>query len=106
MISLLVIVKKKKRLSSHQLCIETGRHSKPKLAVVRRLCDFNEMQSEAHFMMHCSLYLKDRLKLFTNVLMEDFSVIIDDRQKTYVQIFSFDNDQICFSLSKFVHKAF
>ena len=69
------------QVSSHKLCIETGRHSKSKLALDQRLCkfcDFKEVESEAHFMMHCSLYQEDRIKLFTNVLMEDFSVIIDD----------------------------
>ena len=42
-------------------------------------------------MMHCPLYQEDRIKLFnlfTNVLMEFFSVIIDDdSQKTFVDTF-------------------
>ena len=40
------------RRSSHQLCVETGRHSKLKLVGDQRLCklcDLKEVESEVHF---------------------------------------------------------
>ena len=67
------------KLGSDQLCIEAGRHNKLKLTVELRLCKFcdsNEVESDAHFMMHCSLYQEGWVKVFTNVLKEDLNVSI------------------------------
>ncbi len=47
------------RISSHNLKIETGRYSKPKLEVNLRkciYCDSHETEDEVHFLNKCTLY--------------------------------------------------
>ena len=47
------------RLSAHSLMIEKGRHFTKKIPVENRLCklcNFNEIEDEFHFMIKCSYY--------------------------------------------------
>ena len=62
----------KLRLSDHKLHIETGRHvSLPnRLPASQRLCQFcclGNVEDEAHFLMECPLYERERLKLLNLV---------------------------------------
>ena len=43
--------------SNHDLLIEKGRHSKPKIPREERICNLcnsNEIEDEIHFLFHCS----------------------------------------------------
>jgi hypothetical protein len=53
----------KLRVSAHNLMIEAGRHSTPKLSPENRICshcNLNEVEDEYHFIMRCKVY--DSLK--------------------------------------------
>ena len=47
------------RLSNHSLCIEKGRHQRPKMVVEKRLCVLcgtNQIEDEFHFLCVCKVY--------------------------------------------------
>ena len=46
-------------ISNHNLCIEVGRHCKPKVPREERLCKVcvqNEIEDEIHLLFHCTKY--------------------------------------------------
>ena len=55
------------RLSNHSLMIESGRHRK--IPKELRFCQFcpNKVETEAHFLIHCSAYVKLRDRMFEQV---------------------------------------
>lgn len=56
------------RTSSHSLQIETGRYTRPKMAVEDRKCTCSEVvEDECHFLTECKLYTKEREILFNKV---------------------------------------
>ena len=53
------------RTSSHTLAIERGRHSRPKVHISDRTCNIcGVLEDETHFLIHCSLYRREREALF------------------------------------------
>lgn len=58
----------KLRISSHKLQIELGRYTKPRKTPVEdricKLCNNQEVETEEHFLMSCTLYKKARQTLF------------------------------------------
>ena len=53
----------KLRCSSHILQVEKGRHTnQPREQRICRLCDLNEIETEDHFLLRCSLYNYLRIK--------------------------------------------
>ena len=55
------------RLSDHNLAIELGRRTKPKIPANKRLCkkcDNNVVEDEMHFILDCDLYSQERMNLF------------------------------------------
>ncbi len=67
----------KLRISAHQLRIETGRYSRPKTPVEKRICQFCDTQSvesELHFLLDCSHYKAERDTFFKTLnSFTDFS---------------------------------
>ena len=60
----------KLRISAHQLMIERGRYTSPKIDINDRLCnycDLHEVEDEFHFIMKCKLYNVLRDQLFHDV---------------------------------------
>ena len=58
------------RLSAHSLMIEKGRHFTKKIPVENRLCklcNFNEIEDEFHFMIRCSYYNNPRDVMFADI---------------------------------------
>ena len=58
------------RLSNHNLCIEKGRHSKPKMPVEKRLCvvcKTNQIEDEFHFLCVCKAYQDLRDEFFIKI---------------------------------------
>ena len=62
-------VMSKFRLSSHNLSIEKGRHTHPKLPIDKRICKHcDSVEDEEHLLLHCKLYQEERIRLFGNIL--------------------------------------
>ena len=62
----------KLRAGNHNLRIETGRHSTPKLPEHLRICQYyssNEVENEAHFLFFCNKY-----DTIINSLVEDMTL--------------------------------
>ena len=93
------------RPSSHQLEIERGRHHKPKLPEEDRLCRFCQttcIESEEHFLLHCTLYSDDRIQLFTHILNCEPELLDGTVENVFVSIMSSDNERVLFGLAKFI----
>ena len=45
------------RTGSHSLAIETGRHTRPINPRGERVCECNEVEDEAHFVLQCQRYI-------------------------------------------------
>jgi len=61
----------KLRAGNHNLTIETGRHSTPKLSEHLRICQYcssNEVENEVHFLLSCNRYDTIRQFLVEDVL--------------------------------------
>ena len=50
------------RTVSHDLAIETGRHSKVVIPRESRLCTCGQVEDERHFVLNCPLYIQIRQK--------------------------------------------
>ena len=76
------------RMSSHPLMIEKGRHFKPPLARVDRLCPFckDQTEDECHFLISCPLYNDDRKDLFDSIRK---TTLLFDEIPTALQKFIF-----------------
>ena len=60
------------RLSSHNLEIERGRHTRPKTPVVNRTCrrcQTTQVDDEIHFLMQCIMFELDRKALLSQTLI-------------------------------------
>ena len=59
------------RISSHNLCIETGRYTRPYTPKENRICIYcksNEVEDEMHFLLDCPLYIQERIKLLNVII--------------------------------------
>ena len=94
------------RMSSHTLAIETGRHSKPKIAKENRLCkncDLNEVEDEQHFLLRCTLYDTLRRNLLKVTALETNSLSDED---TFISLMSSHDGKIVKAMGAFVYSAF
>jgi hypothetical protein len=69
------------RLSSHNLQIENGRHSRPKIPVDRRLCSkchLGQVEDEIHFLIQCPFYQRERNILFHQLKMNNCKITVND----------------------------
>ena len=93
-------------MSSHTLAIEleTGRHSKPKIAKVNRLfkCrDLNEVEDE-HFLLRCTLYETLRRNLLEATALETNLLSDED---TFISLMSSKDGKIVKAMGTFVYYA-
>lgn len=97
------------RIGSHDLEIERGRYSIPKLPREKRICKFcpGEVEDECHFITKCSLYRQKRLDLFTKL-----GITTMNREKEEKSIFKcllteklLDNID-CQEIGKFIYDCF
>ena len=89
------------RLSNHSLAIEKGRHCKPKVPVelrVCKLCNFNCIEDEFHFLMVCPAYSTLRREFFN--IREDLNLWNHD----FINILNCE--VTCFYLAKCIKKMF
>ena len=97
------------RTSSHQLEIETGRYTTPKLPADRRVCKQcteNVTEDEIHFLISCNKHENLRNKLFSVACtsIPHFHNLNETDKAT--KLLSSENDQVIFALAKFTHLAF
>jgi hypothetical protein len=95
------------RLSSHDLCIETGRYTKPKTPVENRictLCNVGIIEDEYHFIMECERYSNERAALFDRLADDYFSN--SSKRIVLTRLLSCKKEEVIFCLCKFVSKCF
>ena len=95
------------RLSSHNLNIELGRHTKPVTPVASRYCMRCDMgvDDEPHFLLQCPVFSSERAELFRKIqwCLPDLSNHnINDR---FIAIMSSRIPDVIFQLGKFLHKC-
>ena len=97
------------RVSSHNLLIEQGRHSRPVVPRNERLCKFchlNEIDDEIHFLMTCTFHSDERNALFkiTYPLLgaKDYS----EKCINFKIIMSSKEPNVLQSLAKFIYISF
>ena len=97
----------KLRCSSHTLEIERGRYTIPVTPADKRLCNVcMVVEDELHFLLHCTLYSKDRQALYTRVCehkpqFTDYA----DLEKIQYLLDNKDN-RIITLVGKFIHNSF
>ena len=95
------------RLSNHDLLIEKGRHTRPKLERNDRKCFIckDEIEDECHFVIKCPLYTKERQNLFN--CCRDDSKHFDSQtsEEKFKFIFLNENPQIFINLAKFIFES-
>ena len=95
------------RLSSHDLCIEKGRHTKPKTKIEDRLCiycDMTSVEDEFHFIMECKLYDNERSALFNNIT--NIISLNGADEDVFIRLMSCKDEHILFKICKFLSKCF
>jgi len=97
------------RISSHNLAIETGRYSQPKTPVNNRKCLYcqnDNIESEQHFLLKCSLYTNERIELITKIktLIPDIDNL-EERDK-FISIMSNRHKTITDAVGKYVFNSF
>lgn len=98
----------KLRVSSHQLKIETGRHHHPKLPAAERICPLclQNIETEFHFVIECSIYTAYRDQLFMNInkLNPIFNTL--NNNDKFIFLMSSREKHIVILVSKYVYKCF
>ena len=95
------------RVSSHNLMIEKGRHSRPKIEREERKCPYckNVVEDECHFITNCPLYSVSRIEL----VQEIKKTCLHYHEMTDIQKFIFimtnENPSIIKKLAKYVFSS-
>jgi hypothetical protein len=92
------------RLSSHNLHIEKGRHTKPKTAEERRICNYCKVvENEQHMLTECVMYNDLREVLYCVIRSYDPNILEGNE---FLNIMKCTNPRIQFSVGKFLQKGF
>ena len=97
------------RLSSHTLEIEKGRHHKTKVPEQNRVCKVCNngiVENEIHFLLHCTRYQEERIKLFTVILRQPSIVLNENSEESFINIMRVEDEKTIFSICKFIQKCF
>ena len=95
------------RTSSHTLAIERGRYTRPKVQICHRTCNVCEiLEDETHFLIHCSLYKREREVLFSNVLKihPGFSDMSDENKFVFL-LESTDQQVLTLGVNSFINHS-
>ncbi len=95
------------RISSHNLRIETGRYTRPKIPVNQRMCiycTFQAVETESHFLVECSLFIKERMEFLeaVNIYLPVNNNYATNEHK-FVDIMSCDEKFVTDALGKFIY---
>ena len=97
------------RLSSHNLGIETGRHTKPPTPQEKRLClycDNGLVDDEIHLLTNCAAHTDIRHRLTMNIedCLDDYNCLSDVQK--FISVMSSSNKAVINELARFVHDVF
>ena len=97
----------KLRLSSHNLEIERGRHTKPVTPVIERLCIVcGVIDDELHFVTSCKKHTTERERLYSYVDSHVPNFCNLNNAERFIYLLTNENPSILLHLSKFVHRCF
>jgi len=99
----------KPRAGNHNLRIETGRHSTPKLPERLRICQYcssNEVEKEAHFFAFCNKYDTIRNSLVEDIFSKypEFNYLNANNKNVF--LFNSTDSFICKRSGHFIYEAF
>lgn len=99
------------RLSNHDLMIEKGRHSRPRIEKDKRFCFHckHDIENELHFVTKCPLYDEERTKLYSSCQNNarqgmNFNLIPTNEQK-FIFILTSKNVAIIKSFANFIYNS-
>ena len=91
----------KLRLSSHNLEIERGRHTKPVTPVIERLCIVCVVDDELHFVTSCKKHTTERERLYSYVDSHVPNFCNLNNAERFIYLLTNENPSIFLHLSKF-----
>ena len=95
------------RASSHDLEIERGRYTRPKIDPDHRLCAFClEIENEEHFVTNCQINDAERQLLFTKISSKFPAFAQLNHHEKFIYLMSCNDRQILTWLGKFLYKSF
>ena len=97
----------KLRSSSHNLEIERGRHTHPRIPITDRLCPKCEvLEDEVHFLTSCDLFTTDRDILFSKIttMFSDFQTLANHEKFIFMLCYP-DRDSLSI-VGKFIYNCF
>ena len=95
------------RASSHDLEIERGRYTRPRLDPNQRLCSTClEVEDEEHFVTSCRVNINERQTLFAKISSKDPTFMHLDNREKLIFLMSSKDRQILTWFGKFLHKSF
>ena len=94
------------RISSHNLRIETGRYTRPKMPANDRMCIYctsQAVETESHFLLVCSLFIKERRELLEkiNIYLPDLNYVTNEQK--FATIMSAEEKIVTDALGKFIY---
>ena len=95
------------RASSHDLEIERGRYTRPKIDPDHRLCAFCfEIKNEDQFVTNCQINYAERQLLFTMISSKFPAFAQLNHHEKYIYLMSCNDRQILTWLGNFLYKSF
>ena len=97
------------RLSSHNLGIETGRHTKPPKPQEQRLCLYCRngcVDDEIHFLKKCDIHTETRQRFIGNIKSHTDGYEDLPANGKFVTVMRSSSEAVVKELAKFVYKAF
>ena len=103
------------RVSSHNLYIETGRHSRPFVPRHKRICNYcplNEIDNEKHFLLKCTFHSVERRSLFkvVNSLLEkekeSSSLYLDLINGQFIALMRTKDPIVLGAFGKYIYEGF
>ena len=95
------------RASSHDLEIECGRYTRPKIDQDHRLCAFClEIENEEHFVTNCQINAAERQLLFTKISSKFPAFAQPNHHEKFIYLMSCNDRQILTWLGIFLYKSF
>ena len=90
------------RVSSHRLCIETGRWSKPaKIPISDRKCfKCLQIEDEFHFIIECNLYKDQRKKLIP------MKYWVRPNMVKFIELINTEDKKVIKNLASYIYNAF
>ena len=95
-------------ISNHNLCIEVGRHCKPKVPREERLCKVcvqNEIEDEIHLLFHCTKYEYIRKQFIAKQSQILNLTSFDDYKKLCYILFTTSNKTSIHCTAKYISKC-